>query len=112
MGIVARFPRSWRTSVTVVRGGGRDHMGNPVPASEVVLADCVVGPRSSGEPMVQGDVVSSELSVYRDPDPAFRFLSTDKIIVPEGALNAGTYEVDGRPHEFPLGVEVRIREGA
>lgn len=111
MGIVSSLPASWRTSVTVIRGGGRDHMGNPVPASEVVLADCVVGPRSSGEPMVQGDVVASGLSVYRDPDPAFRFLSTDKIVVPEGALNAGTFEVDGRPREFPLGVEVPIKEG-
>ena len=111
MGIVSNFPASWRTSVTVLRGGGRDDRGDPLPVTELPVETCIVGPRSSGEPMERGDVVSFELSIYRDPDPSFRFLSTDRIVVPDTALNPGTYEVEGKPREFPLGVEIPIKEG-
>lgn len=110
-GIVSRFPASWRTNITVLRGGGRDSNGNPRPVVEIPLAGCLIGPRSTGESGIQSDVTSSEMSLYRDPDPVFKFLSTDRILVPDGALNAGEWVVDGRPKEFPLGIEVPLKAG-
>lgn len=110
-GIVSRFPAHWRTSVTVLRAGGRDPKGNPLPAVEIPLADCLIGPRSTGEPVPGSSLTASDMSLYRDPDPAFTFQPADRIIVPEGALNAGEWSVDGRSKEFPLGVETPVKAG-
>jgi len=111
-GIVSRFPAEWRTDVVVLRGGGRDPKGNPLPVREIPLKDCLIGPRTTGEPTDGSNLTSSEMSIYRDPDPSFRFQPSDRIRVPEGALNAGEWSGDGRPQEFPLGVEFPIKAGA
>lgn len=110
-GIVSRFPASWLTEIVVMRGGGRDDRGNPLPIEEITLEQCLVGPRSTTERAGRDDLTSSAMSIYRDPDPNFRFLPTDQIRVPDGALNSGDWSVDGRPKEYPLGVEVPIKEG-
>lgn len=110
-GIVASFPKSWRTSVTVLRAGGRDPKGNPLPAVEIPLADCLIGPRTTTEPVTGTSLTSSDMSIYRDPDPNFKFQTADRIIVPVGALNAGEWSVDGRSKEFPLGVETPVKAG-
>jgi hypothetical protein len=110
MGIVTSFPASWRTDVVVLRDGGRrDARGNPLPATEIPLPDCMVGPRMSSDTAGRSDTSDSEAALYRDPDPGFRFLPTDRIRVPTGALMAGEWAVDGRPAEWSLGVEVRLR---
>ena len=51
------------------------------------------------------------MSIYRDPDPSFQFQPADQIIVPVGALNAGTWSIDGRSKEFPLGTETPVKAG-
>jgi hypothetical protein len=106
MGIVAMFPREWRTDVTVLRGGGRDAKGNPLPAQEIPVRNCAVGARATSDPLDRSDVVSSTAVLYRDP--GFTFLPADRIRVPDGALMSGTWAVDGRPNEWPLGSEVGL----
>lgn len=105
-GIVSRFPKSWLTSVTVVRSGGRDAKGNPLPTSEIPVADCIVAPRATSDPVDRSDVVDGKSVLYRDP--GFRFYSTDLIRVPDGSFMAGDWAVDGRPGEWPFGVEVGL----
>jgi hypothetical protein len=111
MGIVSRFPRSWRTDVVVLRGGGRDAKGNPLPVTEIPVTGCLIGPRATAEPLDRSDVTSSTAVLYRDPDPGFSFLPADRIRVPSGARMAGTWNVDGRPGEWPHGVEVGLVMG-
>lgn len=111
MGIVRRFPRSWRTDVIVLRGGGRDTQGNPLPVVEVPVKDCIVGPRMTADPIDRSDATDDKVYLYRDLDPAFSFLPTDRVRVPAGARMAGDWSVDGRPGEWPLGVEVGLVPG-
>ncbi|MGP5381636.1 hypothetical protein ACTXL8_05550 [Glutamicibacter arilaitensis] len=108
MGIVSRFPKSWKITVEVHRSGGSDDNGDPKPVQVISLKECLIGPRSSTEKDSASDAATSELSLFRDPDPSFRFKSTDRIVVPAGAFNAGSYLVSGRPREFPIGVEVPL----
>lgn len=108
MGIVSMFPKSWRVDVIVVRGGGRDAKGNPLPPAEVAVKDCIIGPRATSDPVDRSDLVDSKAVLYRDPDPGFSFRSTDRVRVPAGARMAGEWSVDGRPGEWPLGVEVGL----
>jgi hypothetical protein len=108
MGIVSRYPKSWLTDVVVLRGGGRDAKGNPLPTSEIVVTGCLVGARATAEPLDRSDVVDSKAVLYRDPDPDFTFLPADRVRVPQGQRMAGTWSVDGRPGEWPLGVEVGL----
>ena len=108
MGIVSSFPASWRTSVTVLRGGGRDDRGDPLPVTELPVADCLVGPRATSEPIDRADLVSADAVLYRDPDPEFSFLSTDRIRTPDGV----EWSIEGAPKVWPQGVEVPLTRGA
>jgi hypothetical protein len=100
------YPRSWRTDVIVLRGGGRDAKGNPQPTQEIPVKDCIVGARATAEPVDRSDGFDSKAVLYRDP--GFSFLSTDRVRIPKGARMAGEWSVDGRPGEWPLGVEVGL----
>jgi hypothetical protein len=108
MGIVSSFPRPWLTNVTVLRGGGRDPKGNPLPVTEIPVADCIIAARATSEPTDRADLIASTAVLYRDPDPSFSFLPKDRVRVPAGALMAGEWSVDGLPGEWPLGVEVGL----
>ncbi|SEI44761.1 hypothetical protein SAMN04487917_101343 [Arthrobacter sp. yr096] len=108
MGIVSMFPKAWRTDVIVLRSGGRDAKGNPKPTSEIPVADCMIGPRMSVDPRSLSDVPDSDIYLYRDPDPDFTFQSTDRIRVPAGKRMAGDWAINGRPAEWPIGVEVGL----
>lgn len=109
MGIVNLFPADWRTNVVVLRGGGKDNKGNPLPTEEIPLTNCLIGPRNTNESNDFSMVASTEMALYRDPDPDFQFYSTDRIRVAEGSRMAGEWAVDGRPLEYPLGVHVPLR---
>jgi hypothetical protein len=104
--LVKRFPKSWLTAVTVLRGGGKDAKGNPIAPVEIPVTGCLIGPRATADPVDRADVVSSTAVLYRDP--GFTFLPTDRIRVPEGARMAGTWTVDGRPGEWPHGWEIGL----
>lgn len=106
MGIVSRFPKSWRTDVTVLRSGGRDVKGNPLPEDELPVTDCIIGPRATSDPLDHAEIVSSTAVLYRDP--GFTFLPSDRVLIPTGARMAGTWSVDGRPGEWPHGSEVAL----
>ena len=106
MGIASRFPKSWRVDVTVLRGGGRDAKGNPLPAQEIAVTDCIIAARATTDPLDHSDVVSSTAVLYRDP--GFTFLPADRIRVPDGKRMDGTWSVDGRPGEWPFGWEIGL----
>jgi hypothetical protein len=99
-------PKSWLTNVIVLRNGGRDAKGNPRPAVEIPVSKCLIGARSTADPVDQSDGIDGKAVLYRGP--GFRFLSTDRIRVPDGALMAGEWSVDGRPGEWPFGSEVGL----
>ena len=109
MRIVRSFPKEWLTDVVVLRSGGRDPKGNPLPVEEIAVTDCLIGARATSEPGGFSMQVSTEMALYRDPDPEFSFLPSDRIRVPDGSPMAGEWAVDGRAMEFPLGVHVPIR---
>jgi hypothetical protein len=105
-GFLRRFPASWRVTVTVLRSGGRDAKGNPLPAYEIQVPDCLIGPRATSDPVDRSDVVSGVAVLYRGV--GFTFLSTDRVRVPAGSRMAGEWSVDGSPGEWPFGVEVGL----
>lgn len=100
------FPKSWLTDVTVLRGGGRDAKGNPLPVTELHVTACLIGPRATSDPVDRSDLVDSKAVLYRAP--GFTFLSTDRIRVPHGKRMAGEWSVEGRPGEWPFGSEVGL----
>ena len=97
----------WHVDVIVIRSGGRDAKGNPLPAQEISREGVTVCPRSTEDPLDRSDVASSTAVLY-DEDTAFRYQSTDRIRVPVGALMAGEWAVAGRPGEWPMGSEVGL----
>jgi hypothetical protein len=104
--LVKRFPKSWLTDVTVLRGGGKDAKGNPIAPLEIPVTGCLIAPRATADPIDRSDVVSSTAVLYRDP--GFIFLPTDRIRVPVGSRMGGLWAVDGRPGEWPHGSEVGL----
>lgn len=104
--LVKRFPKSWLTTVTVLRGGGKDPKGNPLPTQEIAVSGCLMAPRATADPVDRSAVVSLTAVLYRDP--GFTFMPTDRIRVPNGARMSGLWAVDGRPGEWPHGSEVGL----
>ena len=101
-----RFPKSWLTDVTVLRGGGRDAKGNPLPTVELAVTGCLIAPRATADPVDRSDVTSGTAVLYRGP--GFTFQSTDRIRVAAGDRMAGLWAVEGRPGEWPFGSEVGL----
>lgn len=108
MSIVAAFPAEWRCDVTVHRSGGRNADGDPVPATDHPVVDCLVGPRSTNEPVDRTELTDTTAVLYHD-DPAVDITGTDTLTVPAGHFMAGTYAVEGDPSRWPLGTEVPLR---
>lgn len=109
MSFVTRFPAEWLTDVVVERSGGRDSRGNPLPVVSLPVTDCLVGQRSTSDPIDRSDVVSGKAILYRDK--GFEFLSTDVVNVPDAHRMGGRWSVDGRPAEWPTGSEVGLVAG-
>ena len=109
MDIISFLPGFWSGAVTVLRGGGRDSKSNPLPVEEIPVSKCLVGPRSTAEPNDFSEIVDSTAVLYRTVDDGFRFLPSDRVVVPDGARMAGEWSVDGRPSEWPMGVEVGLK---
>lgn len=107
MNFVKRFPKSWLTDAVVIRGGGRDKKGNPLPTEEIPRKDVLIAPRATADPVDRSDVTTGT-SVLYDGDMTFVYLSTDRLRIPEGARMAGEWSVDGRPGEWPYGSEVGL----
>lgn len=107
MNIILRFPKSWRTDVTVVRSGGRDSFGKPKPVQEFLRRDVLIAPRATSDPIDRSDVTESSVVLY-DGDTSFIYYSTDRVRVPAGARMAGEWAVDGRPAEWPQGTELGL----
>lgn len=106
MGIVSKFPSSWKETVTVLRGGGRDRNGDIQPEQEIPVAECLIGQRTTAEPNERIENAVAGLSLYRDPDPSFFFQSTDRI----RRANGDVYQVGGKPAIYPIGVEITLEE--
>lgn len=111
MSIVQSFPEDWRTEVTVIRTGGHDSYGDPLPAQEIQVTDCLIGQWAGGATGNASNVTEADVTLFRDPDPQFQFHSTDQIRIPDNARMAGLWSIVGHPIETPLGTEVKIKEG-
>lgn len=109
MSFLNMFPKSWRVDVIILRGGGKDSKGNPLPVTEIPVDGCLIGPRATSEPLDRSDVTTSTVALYRGP--GFTFLAKDRIRIPDGSRMAGTWAVDGRPNEWPFGWEVGLVAG-
>lgn len=112
MSIVDRFPAEWLTSATVLRGGGKDRNGDPLPAQEIPVDGCLAGWGVTTELTDRTDRTTAQATLYRRRDD-FEWQSTDLIRFPEGAALTGTWAVDGEPKIWPTDVEIGLtREGA
>lgn len=98
----------YRITVTVLRGGGRDDRGNPLPTTEIPVDGCLWAPRGTSEPNDFSDIPASRSVLYRSIHDGFRFHSTDQVVIPEDERGAGRWSVAGQPSEWPSGVEVPL----
>lgn len=108
--IVTRFPASWRTSFTILRGGGRDKFTNPLPESEIEVPHGLIAPRVSTEQDDFSDLADATAVLYCDLTPGLSFSNTDRIRIPEGSRLAGIWSIVGRPGEWPFGWEVGLKK--
>lgn len=86
--------RKGSISVTVVRSGGRDEHGDPVPGTEHVIDKVVVAPRPGVEDDDKGETVIVGLQLFAPFEADI--LPTDRVRIDLPAW-AGTYDVVGDP---------------
>lgn len=104
--IVSRFPEEWRCTVAVSRGG-RDAKGNPLPAEPHDVEDCLVGWRSTEDPVDRSDLTDDTAVLYHDGPVDIR--DGDLFDVPDGPWPSGKFQTDGTVKRWPMGVEVPLR---
>lgn len=61
---VGTFPESWRTDVTILRGGGRDRFGNPQPEQEIPWRGCMIAARATEDPLSRADLTDTAAVLY------------------------------------------------
>ncbi len=112
MNLTGRFPGEWLVSVTVTRSGGTDRKGNPLPATEHTVDDCLVSTQTSAEEaLARSDRPDTTAWLYAPAGADFT--STDTVTVPPSPKRLwpdGVFTVNGRPDVGPLGVRVQLRE--
>lgn len=104
---INRLPKSWKTDAKVLRSGGNDNRGNPLPSTEIPRTGVLIGPRATSDPVDRSDVTAG-LAVLYDGDTSFIYHTSDVIVVPAGARMAGRWKVAGRPGQWPYGTEVGL----
>ena len=110
------MPAHFWVTVQVIRGGGRDRMGAFTPGETIdVPQKCLIAPGGTGD--AQGPATreaSSSPTLYlphlAGGRTVFVFEPGDTIVVPEGQWMSGSWQVDGRPKNWPVGWEVRLRQ--
>lgn len=107
MGIVSSFPAEWRMDVVVHRAGV-DAKGNPLPSVDHTVAGCLVGWRSTADPVDRADLITDTAVLYAD-DSAADILAGDTLTIPAGPWPSGDFRVDGSPKPWPLGLEAPLR---
>lgn len=111
MSITDRFSPDWLTTATVLRGGGRDRNGDPLPAQEIPVDGCLVGWDVTTEHTDRSDRTTAQATLYRRRDD-FEWRSTDLIRLPADSMLPGTWAIDGEPKIWPTDVEIGLtREG-
>ena len=100
---IERLPDSWKTTATLIRGGGRDPRGNPLPTTEEPVQGGIFAPRSTAEPVDRSDLTDATAVLYMPPGATAK--STDRVRV-----SGRTWAVDGEISVWPLGVEVPLRK--
>lgn len=109
MNPLTHFPPDWKTDVEVSRAG-RDRKGNPLPPTTHIVADCLVGWRSTVDPVDRADLSSDNAVIAAQVGSDFR--NGDHVTIPDGPWPSGEWIVDGSPRPTPLGMEIQIRRGA
>ena len=105
--VVSLLPPEWRVTVTVVRGGGVDRFGKPVPRSEHTVSNCLIGEATTEEVEAFSEVASLD-AVLSAPVMA-DFRSTDAVNSPKSAwAPARKWRVSGHPRFTPLGTKVPL----
>ncbi|MGW5741579.1 hypothetical protein [Amycolatopsis sp. NPDC003861] len=81
--------------LTVSRSAGTNRYGDPLPAAEHPLEDCVVAPGGSSETTDREDRATTRMTVYTGLHADV--LATDRVIFPDGT----GWQVVGEPQRFP-----------
>lgn len=103
--LTRRFPQDWRVTATLHKSPGRDRNGDPTPAQDIAVEDCLWGPSASADGREFTDAATSRgvLLAPVGTDAS----STSAVTVP----GHGTYDVDGEPALWPMGVAITLTRG-
>lgn len=105
--LAGMFPESWRTTVDVQRGGGRNADGDYVKPTSTPMTDVLVAPRATAEPEDRSNKTTTTGVLYAGSETTW--FSSDVVVISKPHPMAGRWGVDGDVSAWPLGVEVPLR---
>jgi hypothetical protein len=106
---IERYPRSWRTSVTISRGG-LDRHGDQIAPDEVIEVDDVIIGWGETADVPRSDT-PEDVAVMYLPINVPDLWATDLVDVPlDNEGPSGLFQVVGTPRRFPLGVQIALRK--
>ncbi|WP_027944032.1 hypothetical protein [Amycolatopsis taiwanensis] len=81
-------------TITVSRPAGVNRYGDPLPATEHTIGDCVLAPHGSVEITERSDQVTTHLTVYTRVDADVT--ATDRVVLADGTR----WQVSGEPQRW------------
>jgi hypothetical protein len=105
------FPET--ETLTIVRAGGKDKYGNPLPGTETTVTGCVVWPRSSTETENHSDTVIVGLAALFPPGTDIKATDQVRRAGDDPKDTSKLYSVQGAPGvwDADTGVEVALTRG-
>lgn len=80
--------------LTIERPAGTNRYGDPLPATEHTIDDCVLAPAGSSETTDRQNQVTARTTAYAPPGADVR--ATDRVRLPDGTR----WQVDGEPQRY------------
>lgn len=95
----------WGVDVTVLRGGGRDRLGDPRPVTRHHVGQCLLAPGEARESDEYDELPVTRARLFR-ANRDFDFERGDRV---EVSGDPGVWDVDGVPAVWPVGVVVSLK---
>lgn len=92
--------------LTISRPAGTNRYGDPLPATEHSLDDCVLAPGGSSETTDRADQVTARMTVYTGLDADV--VATDRVVLPDGSRWAVTGDPEHYRSPFAAGAGVCV----
>lgn len=106
--ILNDLPDSWKVTVTVENGGGRNDDGDPITGVSYEVPGCLIAPKVVSDENNQSAYADGQAILHMPT--GYDIDSSSTVTTPKGSVVEGKFSVDGMPMFWPHATEVHLNK--